>query len=304
MIIEKIKYNLLLNFFRKKKKLLWTLTNHLFENSISTPSISVLNLSADTTFGKTNEKIFVTNDSYQTWYIINDKNFHKSFVEKIRDLTDVNRNYTYVDIGANTGLLTKALLNNLENINNSYLIEPDKDNLFCLQHNLSKYKNVHTFNFALDVNDGERKLFIDKNNKGNLSFNYEMMTLKENKLSFMNSPNNYEIVVCKSVKNFFNEINNENNNENKFIIKIDVQGHDQIIFQEIPENILKNTKILIIEITPLSSKNFNLDKFNSKLKIFSKFTNFEGDLLSHDEVNKLIKMKTGKKSIDLIFINN
>ena len=304
MIIEKIKYNLLLNFFRKKKKLLWTLTNHLFENSISTPSISVLNLSADTTFGKKNEKIFVTNDSYLTWYIINDKNFYKSFVEKIRDLTDANRNYTFVDIGANTGLLTKALLNNLENINNSYLIEPDKDNLFCLHHNLSKYKNVHTFNFALDVHDGERKLFIDKNNKGNLSFNYEMMLLKENKLSFMNSPNNYEIVVCKSVKNFFNEINNENNNENKFIVKIDVQGHDETIFQEIPENILKNTKILIIEITPLASKNFNLDKFNSKLKIFSKFTNFEGDLLSHEEVNKLIKMKTGKRSIDLIFINN
>ena len=304
MIIEKIKYNLLLNFFRKKKKLLWTLTNHLFENSISTPSISVLNLSADTTFGEKNEKIFVTNDSYQTWYIINDKNFHKSFVEKIRDLTDVNRNYTFVDIGANTGLLTKALLNNLENINNSYLIEPDKDNVFCLQHNLSKYKNVHTFNFALDVHDGERKLFIDKNNKGNLSFNYEMMTAKENKLSFMNSPNNYEIVVCKSVNNFFNEINNENNNENKFIVKIDVQGHDETIFQEIPENILKNTKVLIIEITPLASKNFNLDKFNSKLKIFSKFTNFEGDLLSHDEVIKLIKMKTGKESIDLIFINN
>jgi FkbM family methyltransferase len=304
MIIEKIKYNLLLNFFRKKKKLLWTLTNLLFENSISTPSISVLNLSADTTFGKKNEKIFVTNDSYLTWYIINDKNFYKSFVEKIRDLTDANRNYTFVDIGANTGLLTKALLNNLENINNSYLIEPDKDNLFCLHHNLSKYKNVHTFNFALDVHDGERKLFIDKNNKGNLSFNYEMMLLKENKLSFMNSPNNYEIVVCKSVKNFFNEINNENNNENKFIVKIDVQGHDETIFQEIPENILKNTKILIIEITPLASKNFNLDKFNSKLKIFSKFTNFEGDLLSHEEVNKLIKMKTGKRSIDLIFINN
>ncbi len=304
MIIEKIKYNLLLNFFRKKKKLLWTLTNHLFENSISTPSITVLNLSTDTTFGKKNEKIFVTNDSYQTWYIINDKNFHKSFVEKIRDLTDVNRNYTFVDIGANTGLLTKALLNNLENINNSYLIEPDKDNLFCLQHNLSKYKNVYTFNFDLYVFDGEKKLFLEKNNKGNLSFNYEMMTPKENKLSFMNSPNNYEIVVCKSVKNFFNEINNENNNENKFIVKIDVQGHDETIFQEIPENILKNTKILIIEITPLASKNFNLDKFNSKLKIFSKFTNFEGDLLSHDEVNKLIKMKTGKRSIDLIFINN
>ena len=95
--------------------------------------------------------------------------------------------------------------------------------------------NIRKHYTVTEKADGERKLFIDKNNKGNLSFNYEMMTPKGNKLSFMNSPNNYEIVVCKSVKNFFNEINNENNNENKFIVKIDVQVHDETIFQEIPD---------------------------------------------------------------------
>jgi FkbM family methyltransferase len=254
-MIEKIKYNLLLNFFKNKKKLLWTLTNNLLSSSISIPSISVLKLSTDTTIGKKNEKIYVTNDSYQTWYILNNKNFHKIFVEKIKDLTDKNVNYNFIDIGANTGLLTKSLLINLDNIKSAFLIEPDQDNFFCLKNNLSKYKNAQIFNFALDTKDGEKKLFLDKNNKGNLSFNYEMMTLKEDKLNFMNSPDNYEIVNCKSVKNFFNEINNEINNENKNIIKIDVQGHDETIFQEIPENILKNTEILIIEITPLETKN-------------------------------------------------
>ena len=67
------------------------------------------------------------------------------------------------------------------------------------------------------------------------------------------------------------------NNEKNFIIKIDVQGYDEVIFQEIPENILKNTKILFIEITPLQSKKFNLEKLNSKLKIFSKINNFNGE---------------------------
>ena len=297
MIIEKIKYKLLINIFNKKKKLLWTLANNLFYNLLSAPTISVLNLSTNTTLGKKNEKIFVTNDSYQTWYIMNDTNFHKQLIDKVKEITDNDKNYTFIDIGANTGLLTKALLNSSKNINQSYLIEPDKDNFFCLQHNLHKYENIHAFNFALDIKEGEKKLYIDKNNKGNLSFNYEMMTLKSDKLNFMNSVNNYEIVKCKSVNDFFNEINNENN----LIIKIDVQGYDEIIFQEIPENILKNTKMLFIEITPLKSKDFDIEKLKSKLKIFSEINNFNGETFTYKNV--IDYSNNNKEAVDFILIN-
>ena len=130
MILERIKYKLLLNIFNKKKKLLWTLVNKLFNNLLSAPTISVLNLSTNTTLGKKNEKVFVTNDSYQTWYIMNDTNFHKQLIDKVKEITDNDKNYTFIDIGANTGLLTKALLNSSKNIHQSYLIEPDKDNFF------------------------------------------------------------------------------------------------------------------------------------------------------------------------------
>ena len=297
MILEKIKYKLLLNIFNKKKKLLWTLVNKLFHNLLSAPTISVLNLSTNTTLGKKNEKIFVTNDSYQTWYIMNDTNFHKQLINKVKEITDDDKNYTFIDIGANTGLLTKALLNSSKNINQSYLIEPDRDNFFCLQHNLHKYENIHAFNFALDIKEGEKKLFIDKNNKGNLSFNYEMMTLKSDKLNFMNSVDNYEIVKCKSVNNFFNEINNENN----LIIKIDVQGYDEIIFQEIPENILKNTKMLFIEITPLKSKEFDIEKLKYKLKIFSEISNFNGETFTYKNV--IDYSNSNKEAVDFILIN-
>ena len=296
-MLDKIKYYFFFNLFKNKKKLLWTLTNNLLSNSISIPSISVLTLSTDTTIGKKNEKIFVTNDSYQTWYILNDKNFHREFVQKINDLTDKNTNYNFIDIGANTGLLSKSLLKNLDNISSIFAVEPNQDNFFCLKNNLNMYKNVQVFKFALDLKDGEKKLFLDKNNKGNLSFNYEMMTLKEDKLNFMNSPEDYELVDCKSVKNFFNEIKNDKKN----IIKIDIQGYDEIIFQELPDDILKNTEILIIEITPLKTKKLNFDIFNSKLKMFSKYTNFKGDIISLDQINKSVRMTTGE-SIDLIFL--
>ncbi len=296
-MLDKIKYYFFFNLFKNKKKLLWTLTNNLLSNSISIPSISVLTLSTDTTIGKKNEKIYVTNDSYQTWYILNDKNFHREFVQKINDLTDKNTNYNFIDIGANTGLLSKSLLKNLDNISSIFAVEPNQDNFFCLKNNLNMYKNVQVFKFALDLKDGEKKLFLDKNNKGNLSFNYEMMTLKEDKLNFMNSPEDYELVDCKNVKNFFNEIKNDKKN----IIKIDIQGYDEIIFQELPDDILKNTEILIIEITPLKTKKLNFDIFNSKLKMFSKYTNFKGDIISLDQINKSVRMTTGE-SIDLILL--
>ena len=297
MILEKIKYKLLINIFNKKKKLLWTLANNLFYNLLSAPTISVLNLSTNTTLGKKNEKIFVTNDSFQTWYIMNDKNFHSQLIDKVKEVIDIDKEYTLIDIGANTGLLTRALLNSSKNINHSYLIEPDKDNFFCLQHNLHGYENIHSFNFALDINDGEKKLYIDKNNKGNLSFNYEMMTLKNDKLNFMNLADNYEVVKCKSVNNFFSEVNDKKN----FIIKIDVQGYDEIIFQEIPDNILRNTKMMIIEITPLKSKNFDVEKLKSKLKIFSEINDFNGESFTYENV--IDHCNSNNEAVDFILIN-
>jgi FkbM family methyltransferase len=298
MSFEKLKLNFLINFFKKKRKLLWTLNNNINLNQVSSPSISVLNLNEQTTLGKKNEKIFVTNDSYQTWYIMNDKKFHKQFIDEINKLSNQNTEYNFIDIGANTGLLTRCLLNNVKNLKNSFLVEPNRDNIFCIENNLKDYKNINIEKLALDTDDGERKLFIDQNNKGNLSFNFEMMKLKQDKLSFMNSEDNYQIVHCKSVKKYFKQIKNELRN----IIKIDVQGHDEVIFQEIPEDELLKTDILILEVTPLNSKTFDKNKFNSNLKFFKKFTNFNGDILTVDQINQMIELKSGK-SFDLIFLN-
>ena len=128
--LEKFKYKILINFFKNKKKLLWTLTQNLISNSINSPKISVLSLTENTTFGKKGEKIFVTNDSYQTWYIMNDKNFNNNFVKKISELINQNQSYNFIDIGANTGLITRSILNNLNNIKNCFLVEPNKDIFF------------------------------------------------------------------------------------------------------------------------------------------------------------------------------
>jgi len=294
----KTKYKFLLIFFRKKTKLLWTLVNNLMNSFISVPTISVLTLREDTSLGKKNEKIFVTNDSFQTWYIMNSRDFHKSFVDKVLEFTKSDISYNFIDIGANTGLLTRCLLNNLSNIRSCFLVEPDPDNLFCIKNNLQNFKNVNILNYALDLSDGEKKLFIDQNNRGNLSLNYEMMTLKEDKLSFMNSEDNYINVKTKNIKNYFSDIRNVNNN----IIKIDVQGYDEVIFQEIPKDVLIKTDVLFIEITPLKSKKFDEEKFNLNLDFFKRYFTSNGDQLKKNEVIELTKRQSGK-NFDLIFLN-
>ena len=296
--LTKIKYKLFLIFFRKKKKLLWKLLNNLMNNFISIPTISVLTLREDTSIGKKNDKIFVTNDSYQTWYIMNSRDFHKSFVEKVLEYTKSDISYNLIDIGANTGLLTRCLLNNLSNIRNCFLVEPELDNVFCIKNNLQHFKNINILDCALDLLDGEKKLFIDQNNRGNLSLNYEMMTLKQDKLRFMNSRDNYVNVKTKNIKNYFNEIINENNN----IIKIDVQGYDEVIFQEIPKDVLIKTDVLFIEITPLKSKKFDEEKFNLNLDLFKRYITSNGNQLTKDEVIQITKRQSGK-SFDLIFLN-
>lgn len=298
MSFEKIKYRLINKFASKKKKLLWTLTNQFTKNFVCKPTISVLKLTQDTNLGKRNDRIFVTNDSYQTWYIMNNENFNDTFSLKIKDFINKQYSYNFIDIGANTGLLTKSLINNNIIFKNIYCVEPDEDNFYCLENNLKNYDNIHKFNCALDEMDGEKKLYIDENNKGNLSFNFEMMTLKQDKLSFMNSKDNYTTVKCMAIDKFFKKIDQNNLN----IIKIDVQGFDEAIFSEIPKGILDKTACLIIEITPLKSKEVNREKFKDKLDCFKYFTKFDGTQISKDDVEKYVALETGK-SFDLIFSN-
>ena len=297
MNLNKIKFKFLLSFFKNKKKLLWTLKNQLFENEIGSPKFSILELSKNTVLAKKNEKMYVVNDSYQSWNLINDASYQNEFIRRIKELIDKNMQYDFIDIGANIGLMTKCLLNNKIKIRNSYCIEPNAENFFCLKNNLNSFKNINLFNFALDVKDGKKKLYLDKNNKGNLSFYSEMMSLSKDKLNFLNSKKNYEIIKCKNIKNFFNKLSVKEN-----IIKIDTQGYDEIIFQEIPEKILKKNKIMIIEISPINSKKINFKKYYNNLQFYKKFTDFNGKNYSKQEVLDLSKYTEGK-NIDLIFLN-
>jgi len=294
---NQIKFNFLLKIFKKKRKLLWTLNYLLNARSVSAPYTSVLYLNEETSLGKKGERIFVTNDSYQTWYIINSKEFNKNFVDNIKKNIQPNKNYNLIDIGANTGLVSRSFLKSINNITDIYCVEPDEENFYCLEKNLEFFSKKNLYNFALDILEGKKNLYIDKVNKGNLSFYSEQIKRDEDKLSYLNDDKSFTEVNCKRIEEFFLLIDNKNTN----IIKIDVQGYDEVIFQEIPDQVLNNTDMVIIEITPLKTKEFDKEKFDKKMSHFSKYIDLDGNKLTKEDILKTSLKKNGKNK-DFIFL--
>jgi len=292
--LSKIQNSILMGIYRIKPKFFFYSFYSYFEKYTASPQITGLKFSKNTILGKKNEKMYLVNDSFQSWNIINDQNYQNEFIKKIKSIINKKIKYDFVDIGANIGIMSKCLLNNKIKLSNTYCVEPNQENYFCLKNNLKDYKNIKYFNFALSTKKEDKKLFIDKNNMGNLSFYYEMV--ERDKLGFMNSPDNYEIIKCESTQKFFKSIKLKKN-----IIKIDTQGYDEIIFQEIPKSVLKKNQILIIEITPINEKKINFSKYKENLNFYKKFTDFDGNIYSKDQVIELSK-KTKGKNIDLIFL--
>ena len=68
---------------------------------------------------------------------------------------------------------------------------------------------IKFFKFEIDKKNEKKKLYIDNNNKVNLSFFFEM--IKKDRLNYMNTQNSFEIIKCENIKNFFKSINLKTN---------------------------------------------------------------------------------------------
>ena len=69
-----------------------------------------------------------------------------------------NQNYTFIDIGANVGLVSRQLNISNENIDLYFCIEPVKNTFECLE-NTENIENKYLFNFALGEENSIR-IFI------------------------------------------------------------------------------------------------------------------------------------------------
>lgn len=150
-------------------------------------------------------------------------------------LKNYNNRFIFIDIGANLGLFSAAASTN-KNCKFIHAIEPQKIICNSLKKNLF-IKNFKIYNFAISNFNG--KSFFAQNIKDSGSS------------KLCDSINNKKKYLLKKVdvKNFsfFNKIFSEHQNLD-FLIKIDVEGHENIVLKEIGKSkILSRVRHFYIE---------------------------------------------------------
>jgi len=178
------------------------------------------------------------------------------FIKKY--LTKYKSRYSFFDIGANIGLISRQIITNKIQIYDFHCIEPEIQNFEILNRNLKNLKkqNIYTYNVALDTNKtGWKKIYINKDNFGDFSL------LNENK--------NQKFKIIKSVNTnkFLNKIIKRYKIIN-IIYKSDIQGMDEQVVLSLNKKIIEKIKVMILEISNIKFLNKNLNKFKNFINKF------------------------------------
>ena len=196
------------------------------------------------------------------------------------------KNYIFIDVGANQGLITKQLIKE-KKINYFFCFEPNKENVEILKNNLNRYKNYQVLQYGLgDKNIKKASFYEHILNSGNLSL------LNREKQKFLNKS-------FVKIKYASTEIKRIINLKKKFnlIYKSDCQGFDEIIFNCFDSFILNKMDIVILEIS-----NFKFIKKNKDL-LYDKISAFKKKYIDTDFIkqhNTIIEIKS-LNELDNIF---
>lgn len=236
---------------------------HLIQNSKSTNfKIKYLNLEIKRKckLGEKGTFLKTRVDQIITPNIFKNGSWDYFIIDFINRNTKNNINYSFIDIGANIGLITKQIIEkNKSNINKFYCIEPEGENYYLLCQNLIQYKKKDIRKFKIAVTNKKsrkKKIYINENNFGDFSLIHKSYLEK------------FEIINTVNINEFFK--NNLNLKKEKNIIyKSDIQGLDEIILLAINNEIIKNFKLLIIEISNPKFLSRNYKKFEKILEQFN-----------------------------------
>tara|TARA_B100001029_G_C15054699_1_gene453446 strand:+ start:44 stop:967 length:924 start_codon:yes stop_codon:yes gene_type:complete len=277
-------------FYKLKLKFFYYQSFNLFKNYPAKPKIVGLELNKKTLMGEKGELIFLPNDVYLTWSLMKYGEIKYPISKIIKRNLQKNKKYTFIDIGANTGLLSREININNKNVERIICVEPVKKTFECLEKNSLNFRKKLLFNFGLGEKNSIEKIFIDNSNHGNSSLSKEMMELSKHK--------NYETenIKIKSVSSFFRKIKDEIKGKS-LIIKIDVQSYDELIFSLIPEEVISQTDLLCFELTRkqyLNLPKISLKKFRKNTKAFNKAWSEQLGTIS---TSKLIDVTYGNEKI-------
>jgi len=154
-------------------------------------------------------------------------NYNEFFVDKIYDDLNLKNLNICFDIGSNVGLFTKYL--KLNNCNKVFCFEPNKMAFNSLQKNLKYESELELFNLAVSHNNESLRLYIDTNN----SLISSAHDIK----------NNYYDVESITLKDIFER----NKIQNVDLVKIDIEGMEFDLIENLEESIFEKIDKFLIE---------------------------------------------------------
>ena len=259
-----VQNKILFGVYKIKPKFFFYSFFNYFERYAASPQITGLKFSKDTGAAKKGEIVYLPNDVQITWQLMRYGELKYPISKIIKQRLDKNKKYTFIDIGANVGLVSRQLYFENKNIDKYICVEPAKMTFDCLEKNTSIIKNVSLHNIGLGKKNETKNIFIDKSNHGNASLEKSMMSLSKYKKY------NIEKIKVMSVKSFFNLIKKDIRGK-QLIIKIDTQSLDELIVSLIPDEIIKNTVLLNYELTSVrgvKKQKVSANYFKGKISTF------------------------------------
>jgi FkbM family methyltransferase len=232
--------------------------------------------------GKKGENIKLFFDQIITPNVIKNGSWEIFIINFVKKFSKKKISYSFIDIGANIGLISRQILNSDIKIKEVFCFEPEINNFLLLKKNINFFKKSFFFNFALgNTKKNKAKLYLDPLNKGNYSLSKDNTKREYSNIKIINA----NTIIKKLIKN--NKINN-------IIYKSDTQGKDIEIFLSLETDILKKIRIICIEI---SNFNFNKIDFLSRILDFDVIYDESGTRLNK---NLLINRFKEKKEFNLL----
>jgi len=178
-------------------------------------------------------------NSWSTFFEVFIKNSYES------DLVKFEKDDVVVDLGANIGMFTLFASNKVKKV---YSIEPLPDTYECLVKNTKKLENVITLNKAIYSTEKEME-FIQNEISISSSF-------------FRKKPNS-ETIKVKTIK--FDNMLKEHNISRVNYLKVDIEGAEFDLFENINEDYLQNNIDKIFMEVHIMNDNFKLEHIISKI---------------------------------------
>jgi FkbM family methyltransferase len=184
--------------------------------------------------------------------------------------------FTLIDIGANSGLVTRQLIIAFSQIRHSFAYEPHPSNFECLVHNLRAFTDVvEARNCALGASTTSLELFTDRSNCGNYSLN-KVAVPAEQLAQTLSVP----------VNKARDEAADWRRPDLPIFYKSDTQGYDEIIATDIDLEVWDSVFIGTMELWRIEKPAWSVDKFRSILDKYPNkvFKSHPDILLSTDQV--------------------